>query len=86
MAVDVLCLRPEADFERVDALPPPTLKVAYLSPDENDVSRPMREARALGLPEGVVLLELLGERCVVIGAPSNRADQHRRAYNPPKAA
>ena len=29
MASDVLCLRPEADFARVDALPPASLRVSY---------------------------------------------------------
>ena len=29
MSLDVLCLRPEADFQRVGALPPASLEVAY---------------------------------------------------------
>ena len=33
MTYPVLCLRPEADFARVDALPPPSLQVAYHAPD-----------------------------------------------------
>jgi phosphoglycerate dehydrogenase-like enzyme len=47
---EVLCLRPQADFARVDALPPPTLTVTYKSPDNADVPSLMRGARALVVP------------------------------------
>ena len=47
---DVLCLRPQADFARVDALPPPKLEVTYKAPDDADVSGLMRRARALVIP------------------------------------
>jgi phosphoglycerate dehydrogenase-like enzyme len=47
---DVVCLRPEADFIRVGALPPPTLSVAYGSPDDADTPRLLREAEALVIP------------------------------------
>jgi phosphoglycerate dehydrogenase-like enzyme len=47
---DVVCLRPEADFIRVGALPPPTLSVAYGSPDDADIPRLLREAEALVIP------------------------------------
>ncbi len=50
MSVDVVCLRPEADFERVGALPPPSLKVAYRVPDDADVPALMKQARALVIP------------------------------------
>jgi len=50
MTIDVLCLRPEADFERADALPPASLKVAYRSPDDADVVALMKQARALVIP------------------------------------
>ena len=50
MTVDVVCLRPEADFERVKALPPPTLKVAYRAPNDADVPSLMKQARALLIP------------------------------------
>jgi phosphoglycerate dehydrogenase-like enzyme len=50
MTVDVLCLRPEADFERAGALPPAGLKVAYRSPEDADVPGLMKIARALIIP------------------------------------
>lgn len=50
MSVDVLCLRPEADFERAGALPPPGLRVAYRAPGDPDVAALMREARVLLIP------------------------------------
>ncbi len=50
MTVDVVCLRPEADFERVGALPPPSLKVAYRGPDDADVPALLKRARALVIP------------------------------------
>jgi len=31
---DVLCLRPEADFARLGVLPPASLTVTYLKPDD----------------------------------------------------
>jgi phosphoglycerate dehydrogenase-like enzyme len=50
MTCDVLCLRPEADFQRADALPPASLRVAYRAPTDADVSQLMTEARALVIP------------------------------------
>ncbi len=50
MTLDVLCLRPEADFQRAGALPPATLKIAYRAPDDNDVPELMKQARALVIP------------------------------------
>lgn len=50
MTVDVLCLRPEADFLRAGASPPPALKVAYRAPEDPDVRSLMRQARALVIP------------------------------------
>lgn len=50
MTVDVLCLRPLADFERAGALPPAALNVAYRSPDDADVPALMKQARALVIP------------------------------------
>jgi phosphoglycerate dehydrogenase-like enzyme len=46
----VLCLRPQADFARVDALPPPTLTVTYKAPDDVEVPDLMRKAQALVIP------------------------------------
>jgi phosphoglycerate dehydrogenase-like enzyme len=50
MSIDVLCLRPEADFQRVGALPPESLKVAYRAPGDADVAELMKEARVLVIP------------------------------------
>jgi phosphoglycerate dehydrogenase-like enzyme len=50
MTLDVLCLRPEADFQRADALSPPSLNVAYRAPEDLDVPSLMRQARALVIP------------------------------------
>ena len=51
MTVDVLCLRPEADFVRaVDALPPGHCTVGYRAPDDAEVPGLMREAQALVIP------------------------------------
>jgi phosphoglycerate dehydrogenase-like enzyme len=50
MSLDVLCLRPEADFQRVGALPPASLKVVYRAPNHADVPRLMKQARALVIP------------------------------------
>jgi phosphoglycerate dehydrogenase-like enzyme len=50
MNPDVLCLRPVADFERVDACAPASLKVVYRSPDDSDVPTLMKQARALVIP------------------------------------
>jgi len=50
MSTDVLCLRPEADFTRVDAPAPATLNVAYRKPDDTDVPTLMRAADALIIP------------------------------------
>jgi phosphoglycerate dehydrogenase-like enzyme len=47
---DVLCLRPQADFARVDALPPSTLTVTYKAPDDAALPTLMREAQALIIP------------------------------------
>jgi hypothetical protein len=37
MTIDVLCLRPLADFERVGATPPEKLQIAYRGPADADV-------------------------------------------------
>ncbi len=48
--MDVVCLRPEADFARVGALPPPTLSVVYRTPDSCDLGKMVKQARALVIP------------------------------------
>ena len=50
MSIDVLCLRPEADFQRVGALPPDSLKVVYRAPGDADVAELMKGARVLVIP------------------------------------
>jgi phosphoglycerate dehydrogenase-like enzyme len=50
LSLPVLCLRPEADFARVDALPPAALSVTYLKPDDPTLPQRMKEARALVIP------------------------------------
>jgi len=50
MSTDVLCLRPEADFTRVDAPAPATLQVTYRKPDDADVPALLRAAGALIIP------------------------------------
>jgi phosphoglycerate dehydrogenase-like enzyme len=46
----VLCLRPQADFARVDALPPSSLSVSYKAPDDAELPALMRQAQALVIP------------------------------------
>lgn len=50
MNVDVLCLRPKADFERANALPPQSLSVAYQAPNDPQVAPLMKQARVLMIP------------------------------------
>jgi phosphoglycerate dehydrogenase-like enzyme len=50
MSVDVLCLRPEADFQRVGALPPESVKVVYRASSDGDVEELLKQARALVIP------------------------------------
>jgi phosphoglycerate dehydrogenase-like enzyme len=50
MTADVLCLRPEADFQRLGVLPSPSLKIAYRAPEDPDVPALMKQARALVIP------------------------------------
>jgi phosphoglycerate dehydrogenase-like enzyme len=50
MTHSILCLRPEADFARVDALPPASLAVAYHKLDDAAVPQLIRQAGALVIP------------------------------------
>ncbi len=50
MTVDVVCLRPEADFLRVGVTPPGQLAIAYRAPADADVPQLLRVARALVMP------------------------------------
>jgi len=47
---DVLCLRPQADFARVDALAPASLSVSYHAPGDAEVPALLRQAQALVIP------------------------------------
>ncbi len=80
MTVDVLCLRPEADFERAGALPPAALKVVYRSSEDADVPALLKNARALVIPAvgpklPVTLFEATSVKFVqVTGAGLDRLD------------
>jgi phosphoglycerate dehydrogenase-like enzyme len=77
---DVVCLRPEADFARVGALPPASLSVAYRPPDDAQLPALLREARAMVMPAvgpklGAALFE--GSRLALVqitGAGVDRLD------------
>jgi len=81
MTHPVLCLRPEADFARVDALPPAGLAVSYHKPDDAALPQLMKQARALVIPAvGPKLPAALFEGCglalvQVTGAGLDRLDQ-----------
>jgi phosphoglycerate dehydrogenase-like enzyme len=77
----VLCLRPEVDFARVDALPPASLAVSYLDPSDPSLPQRMKEAHALVIPAvGAKLSPALFEGTSlklvqVTGAGLDRLDQ-----------
>jgi len=50
MPIDVVCLRPEADFARVDAMPPASLSVRYCAPSDPAVPSYLKTARGLVIP------------------------------------
>ena len=50
MSTDVLCLRPEADFTRVDAPAPASLRVSYCKADDSALAELMHAADALVIP------------------------------------
>ena len=50
MSIDVVCLRPESDFTRVNVTPPASLKIAYRKPDDADLPALLKEARAVVMP------------------------------------
>ena len=50
MSLDVLCLRPEADFTRVGVTPPSSFSVGYRRPDDPEVAALIRSVRALVIP------------------------------------
>ncbi len=81
MSTDVLCLRPEADFARVDAPAPATLRVIYRKPDDSELPQLMRDAAALLIPAvGPKLAPTLFERSrlklvQITGAGLDRLDR-----------
>ena len=83
MAFEVLCLRPEADFARVDALPPASLQVIYGKPDDPTLPQRMKAAAALVIPAvGPKLADALFEGCSlrlvqITGAGVDRLDEPR---------
>ncbi len=50
MSIDVVCLRPEADFTRVGVTPPENLSIAYRKPDDADLPSLMKQAKAVVMP------------------------------------
>jgi phosphoglycerate dehydrogenase-like enzyme len=50
MPIEVLCLRPEADFTRVGALPPSSVTVRYCGPADVEVPHHLKSAQALVIP------------------------------------
>src|SRR6476620_5076402 len=50
MSSRVLCLRPEADFTRVDAVAPKSLAVSYHAPADAQVAPLMKASDALVIP------------------------------------
>ena len=49
-ASDVVCLRPEADFLNLDVVPPKSLGIRYLQPDDDSLRDALSSARALVIP------------------------------------
>jgi phosphoglycerate dehydrogenase-like enzyme len=78
--LDVLCLRPEADFTRVGVAPPPTLKITYMAPADVEMPAAMKATHALVVPSvGPKLpLELFTESAIRLvqftGAGVDRVD------------
>jgi phosphoglycerate dehydrogenase-like enzyme len=50
MPYDVIVLRPEADFKRVDAMPPGAFSVTYRAPDDPELPQLLQQARVLLIP------------------------------------
>jgi phosphoglycerate dehydrogenase-like enzyme len=79
--LSVLCLRPEADFARLDALPPRSLSVTYLTPDDPSLGALIKDATAVVIPAvGPKLPASLFEGSIVklvqvTGAGLDRLDQ-----------
>jgi len=82
MAAEVLCLRPQVDFERAGALPPRTLNVTYRAADDPQLASQVRHAHALVIPAvGARIVPALFEGSdvklvQVTGAGVDRLDEH----------
>lgn len=50
MSVDVVCLRPQADFTRVGVTPPASLRIVYRAPEDAELRALLKEARAVVIP------------------------------------
>ena len=78
---DVLCLRPQADFQRAGVAPPVTLAVHYRAVDDPQLASHVRAARALVIPAvgprlAAPLFEGAGVKLVqVTGAGVDRLDE-----------
>lgn len=81
MPLDVVCLRPEADFQRAGVTPPSSLVVAYRAPDDPQLAALVQQARALVIPAvgpklAGSLFEKSGVKLVqVTGAGVDRLDE-----------
>jgi phosphoglycerate dehydrogenase-like enzyme len=81
MTHQVLCLRPQSDFARVDALPPSAFAVTYRAPSDPDVPALIKTSQALVIPAvGAKLPPEWFDTCAlklvqVTGAGVDRLDQ-----------
>jgi phosphoglycerate dehydrogenase-like enzyme len=81
MAIDVLCLRPEADFHRAGVTPPDALSTTFRTPDDPELAVLLREVRALLIPAAGAKLEpaLFEDTSIVLaqvtGAGVDRLDE-----------
>ena len=81
MPFDVVCLRPEADFQRVGALAPHSVTITYRAPDDPELPQLLQQARVLLIPAvgpklAASLFEGSGLKLVqVTGAGVDRLDE-----------
>jgi phosphoglycerate dehydrogenase-like enzyme len=81
MSFDVVVLRPEADFKRLNAMPPAGMSVTYRTPDDPELPALMKSAKALVIPAvggkiPAALFEGAGVKVVqVTGAGVDRLDE-----------
>ena len=50
MTLDVACLRPRDDFLDVGVIPPKTLSIGYLRPNDSNLAAIFAEVRAVVIP------------------------------------